>query len=234
MKEVNETCVVVPACKTEMTEHRTTREIDGTCDVTSLFLQLPDDVQRIVARYVPLWQRRGLRKPIAVYQGVPTNEWASPHGHYYRRIRQCPRGAWWSAYWPTHLHVRRQAHVFQWELRVSSLSYTEDEWVLMMTPQWPDDVRTTEAVLPRLWDAFHRQLWMPHLGGIQAVASLQQVWLNEQERRLCFALLVERPSMTAPPTRQSCAEQMVALVRRLDDAMHREWVAARKKRRSCV
>lgn len=200
-------------------------------DVHTRFLQLPRDVQRIITPFLPLWQRRGLHRPIA-FRPVPLNEWTSPHAPYYRTIRRCPRGARWNADWPTHLHVRRQSHVFKWDVRVGYLSLTEDEWTLVMEPQWPDDA-SADKVMSMMRSVFQQQSWMPHLQPVLAFASLHQVWLNDENHQLSFVLVVERADRTSPPTRQWCAEQMVALVRRLDDVMQREWVMSRKKRPCC-
>jgi len=152
-----------------------------------------------------------------------------PHSRYYRTIRHCPRGARWSSDWPTHLHVRRQRHVFQWDLRVRTLDFKEDEWLLSMTPQFADDAMRS-VVLRFLHHLSDGDMWRYLLLNGLDFADLTTLdwWISEDRCRLFFAVDVERTCMRGPPTRQWCAQRMVDFTRQLDDAMQRQWAAWKK------
>lgn len=204
----------------------------------SLFPRLPKDLQRAVARYLPLWQRRGLHRPLPVYDCTVQDVDACPHSRYYRTIRRCPRGARWDRQWPTDLYVRRQAHVFAWTLQARTLSFKEDEWVLRMRPQFRIDAATSlamssfmHAMLGARW---WRDLFLDVVSDVADVASVE-AWVKEPPPRrldghMTFAVNVERASMLGPPTRQCCAQRMVDLTRALDDAMQQQWVAYNQKK----
>ena len=202
----------------------------------SLFARLPKDLQLAVARYLPLWQRRGLHRPLPVYDCTVQDVDACPHSRYYRTIRCCPRGARWDRQWPTELYVRRQAHVFAWDLRARTLCFTEDEWTLHMSPQFRIDAATSVAMSSfmhaMLGTRWWRDFFLDFLGDVADVASLE-TWVKEppvtRNRSITFAVIVQRASILGPPTRQSCAQRMVDLTRALDDAMQQQWVAYNKK-----
>ncbi|NDE15895.1 hypothetical protein EBZ80_13285 [bacterium] len=196
---------------------------NGVVDVCTRFQSLPVDIQRVVARFLPLWQRRGLRRP----PGMPGKQ------RYYTTVRKCPPGARFVDTWLRCFTFRRQTHFFQWEVRVAGMSERGDEWIIKMQPQWNlEDATHHRAVLQHIchrlsWTTVEAQLFFEQARSV----DLHHVWFNREELFLQFELAVERHDIDAPPTRQHCAEDLMRYVRRLDQVMHEEAMAYRNGRR---
>lgn len=179
--------------------------------MSTLYRSLPQDVQRHIARFLPLWQRHGLHRPpfppyhvYNVYMRDAIACTCAAHHAYYHVLRRCPKGAKW-VFHPSSFSMRRQRSPLQWALCVVALNPTEDHWRIFAWAQWP-----SASSWRRVQHLFSSQFWraLPH--------EWHDVWLDEDEQHICFEQIVVRPTESDPPTRQASANTMTRIVRELD------------------
>jgi len=92
-----------------------------------IYKHLPTDIQLYISKFIPIWQRYGLKKPPKL----------STHSlRYYNHIRKIPRGIHWKSDFPRFFYYRRQRDYFNWTLIHDYQNHTKEYWNIEMTPQW--------------------------------------------------------------------------------------------------
>lgn len=177
-------------------------------DVFRLYRALPIDLQRLVARFLPVWERVGIAAPPQL-PVVPEDR------SYYKRIRRTPQGARRDPKHPNVLFYRLQKHNFRFCMYVRSNGPMKDFWVIKIEPQF------VGAGFPALtllqWDRLshytNRTIPPPPTASFINAVHTGTAW--------CLVFLTFSDRDTRLPTRQTMAQEFVAYVRRLSPVMHR-------------
>lgn len=177
-----------------------------------IYMRLPRELCAIVRSYFYTWQRFGLQRPPVIPN--PKNAYA-----YYAKFRHAPRGFRWRSASPTFFY-RRVRDTFQWQVSVPVQDYTQDVYLFSMYPQWAYTDHTKELAKSLLRDQFYLAVPPPPF------ADLDDVYLvNDYEME--FVLIISRPTLTSPPTRQECTIGLCNYVKRLADEVARSDKSAR-------
>jgi len=182
------------------------------CD--KLYHNLPIELRRVVASYIPIWSRHGLTRPPMIF--MTTHE---SFDKYFYRIRKCPRGAHVS-FFRQYMSYRIQRHIMEFRLYVRSISTTEDVWTVNIHPQFID---IEPDCLFRIFQEFP---WLSVQRHQPPHSELHNVWCSNEGIHMEFIII--RPDETSPPTRQTSAQACIDYVRKLSPVMNRAFQIMKK------
>lgn len=170
----------------------------------AVFRKFPQDIQSIIASFIPVWQRFGLKKEPVVFQ-------SSSHDRYYRTIRRAPKGSFLSPFSEC-FYYRFQRHFFRFIISVESDTYKDDSWTIIMEPQYRDiDLQDLHALKQKL------PLWK---SPFPSQTHLTELWHADAERQIGVQFRVVRKDSCDALTRQTSAEQFLVYIRKLSPFIH--------------